>query len=354
MLRHRMKRSKADVERTGGRQAGGHRNEPAPATPLPLLQSSLHIHTQHSACAISWGCVMTDEEFGAVVGQIDELSRRMSRCEAMVATLIATGGVLTDESANYLRLMYGTNSPDYFAGFLTEMLKPENRMPSEAALSRWTGMLYSQLRSIQRDFYAYAVSTSFGIDSDAVPLPRLAPVRFYLSSGSETVLASVNDALGKVADAIGYTPADEFPAERGSWWKRWTWRSKQALSRPQVQECFDKLQHGAELHALQKPQAEVDRVAADGIATLLNALSDVAHAAMQCGSILLVKTLDRAGDQLVAVRRLSVQEMIQLEKSPNLLNSPQTVLSELERLVTRPDDDTPDGDTRSEEPRLNG
>ena len=83
---------------------------------------------------------------------------------------------------------------------------------------------------------------------------------------------------------------------------------------------------------IQEPQSIVDKNEAEAAAVLLNAIDDVTNAAIQIGSLLVVKTLDANNSVAVRIRTLSSNEMIHLEKNQNLLTKPDHVLEELQRI----------------------
>jgi hypothetical protein len=184
-------------------------------------------------------------------------------------------------------------------------------------------------RTDQRDVHGYLIAQTFGLDLASLPLTRYIPIRVYLSDADPVTVARVSDVVEHLADAAGFEVADEFPAEKGSWWKRWFGRTKEALTQPQVIERLEKVERAAELRGLGKPQAEADKLTADAVSTLLKSVEKVPDAAMQVGSVLILKTTPQNGPACVQVRTLSQRQMIWLEKNVDLLKSPDNVLARL-------------------------
>jgi len=122
--------------------------------------------------------------------------------------------------------------------------------------------------------------------------------------------------------------ADEFPEIRGSWFKKWFARSKEVLSQPEVIERLEKIERAVELKAIDKPQADVDDKQAGAIAKLIKCLDKVPNAAVQAGSVLVVK-LTTNNVPMIQARTLSQHEMIELENNQLLLQNPAEVLGKL-------------------------
>ena len=124
------------------------------------------------------------------------------------------------------------------------------------------------------------------------------PVSIYLAVGADPGL--VDSAVLGLLDAFGFqVERSEMPI-MGSWFRRFLVRAKSAS--PPVEEQLVKLQRAIELHALDRPQSEVDLNQADAVARLLGALDPENDALMQIGSLVLIKV-----ESKVFVRTLTLQ-----------------------------------------------
>jgi hypothetical protein len=172
---------------------------------------------------------------------------------------------------------------------------------------------------------------SLGIDASEARLSRFLPVRIYLSDGSDDAVEGISDAVDGVLNAFGFEITDEFPTIRGSWFKKLFAKTADAATQPEVAERLQKIERAIELRGLGQPQAEIDLKQAEAVAKLMEAVRDVPLAAMQTGSILVIKVPGPNG-AMVQARTLSQLELIHLENNQELLTSPSDLLERLSQL----------------------
>lgn len=156
------------------------------------------------------------------------------------------------------------------------------------------------------------------------------PITAFIADDDPKKAEQVSKALSLFKQALNLVVSEDSPAESGSWFKRWVARTGEALSEPEVAERFRKAERAIEMQALYKLQAEVDQKQAQAAAALIGSLENLKTAAIQVGSLLLVKTAGSAGP-ILAVRTLTQNEMILLEKNPSLLRNPEDLLSLLSK-----------------------
>jgi hypothetical protein len=154
-------------------------------------------------------------------------------------------------------------------------------------------------------------------------------IRAYLGDDDPAKADQFARAIALFKEALDLVVVDDPPAESGSWWKRWMTTTRDIASQPEVAERLRKAERALELQALHKTQAEVDKNQAEAAQALIQSLEGIGNAAIQVGSLLIVKTSSEKGAQL-AVRTLTQNQLALLEKDPSLLQQPNTVL----RLVT--------------------
>jgi len=186
-----------------------------------------------------------------------------------------------------------------------------------------------QTRKLGEEFRTNLALASLGVDADSVPVQRYVPLRLYLSAGDDAKLDSIQKAVMNVARKFGLEVADDFPAETGSWWKRWTTKTKDVLTHPELVDRLKKLERAVELKGIHHPQSEITRNEAEATAALIKSVESIPRVALQIGSILLVKALDHEGKSVVHARTLTQEQLIYLEKNPRALASPEEILSSL-------------------------
>lgn len=179
---------------------------------------------------------------------------------------------------------------------------------------------------LNSDFNALIQSFSLGIPIDHAPIRRLIPIRAYLKPGSGISIETVSMSINRIIKEISFELAEDYPSQEGSWWKRWTSRSKDALTHPEVQERLEKIERAIELKSIHIPQAKVDRDLASAVAELVKSLEKESEAALQVGSILILKTLKNDGNSKTMVRTLSPGQLAILEKNPDHLKEPSNIL----------------------------
>ncbi len=178
------------------------------------------------------------------------------------------------------------------------------------------------------DAQAYLAALSADVPLRDLPLPRIVPVRVYLRDGSEGV-ESVSRAVESLLRSAGFDISGDLPPETGSWYKRWFAKTKEALTAPQVVERLEKVERAAELEYISTKQAEADRNHAEAVAALIQSLQNEQEAAVQAGSILLLKFSDEHGHSRIVTRTLTQRELVAIERAPQLLKDPVGLLAAL-------------------------
>jgi hypothetical protein len=306
---------------------------------------------------------------------ISELNRKLKRLEFLVMALVASDGVGfggdPDELFHLFRRYFRDREEfrderdlyRFFEHFLYESRERgnglrefvhnlEKRMgetQSEAryhyersedkinSLSKNIDAVERRQKITNKELHNYLIYQYLGEDLSSIRLDRFIPVRVYLSDENETGIRKVSDAIDKLLAAFGFEFSDDFPAEKGSWWKKWFAKSTEVVTQPEVTDRLEKIERALELKGLHKPQAEVDKAQAEAIAALTAATKDIPNVAIQAGSILLVKTTDGNHDPCLQVRTLTTKELIYLENNQHLLCKPATVMQSLSQGAKHPE-----------------
>lgn len=186
--------------------------------------------------------------------------------------------------------------------------------------------IWGRLDELQSDVRPLLQSFSLGIPVDQAPLHRYVPIRVYLKEGSSRSIKVISWTVDRVIENISFVVADDIPEEKGSFWKRWTAKSKEVLTYPEIQERLAKIEQAFELKTLDGPMAKIDRDLAGAVAELIKAVENEPEAALQVGTILILKTRGADGNSRLMVRTLSPKQLAVLERYPESLKEPGGVL----------------------------
>jgi hypothetical protein len=178
---------------------------------------------------------------------------------------------------------------------------------------------------------------SLGIDAAEVKVSRFVPLRVYLSDTPNRAVEDVSDAIRKLLEAFKFEISDDFPPIQGSWYKKWYAKTAEATTHPEMIKRLEKIERAVELKGLGQPQADIDKKQSEAVAVLLKSIEKVPNAAIQAGSILLVKITSDSGP-VIQVRTLTQRELIQLENNQNFLSSPGDLFDRLAKLCQAPDE----------------
>lgn len=206
--------------------------------------------------------------------------------------------------------------------------QPESLVRQIEKLRREINALESKTDALQVDTHSLLAIQALGLPADRVQSTRFVPVRAYIDQTPDGAINALSVAIDDVLAAFGFTVADEFPEIRGSWFKKWFAKTMEALSQPEVIERLEKIERAVELKAVDKPQADVDEKQAGAIAKLITSLNNVPNAAVQAGSVLVIKLTTNNGP-IIQARTLSQDEMLELENNQLLLQDPAEVLCKL-------------------------
>jgi hypothetical protein len=270
------------------------------------------------------------------------LARRLRRLELLFSTLLLSleedrgDEDLWHELHRLFRYNRDFNSYDFpelelFFDRLQrrrQQQQPHSLFRQVERLEREIVELNSKSSALQADTHSLLALQALGLPSDRIQSIRFVPVRAYIDQTPDGAIADLSAAIGEVLSAYGFTLADEFPEIKGSWFKKWFAKSKEVLSRPEVMERLEKIERAVELKAVYKPQADVDDKQASAIAKLIKCLDKVPNAAVQAGSVLVVK-LTTPNGPIIQARTLSQDELIELENNQLLLQNPADVLGKL-------------------------
>lgn len=127
-------------------------------------------------------------------------------------------------------------------------------------------------------------------------------------------------------ETFGFEISEEGKIKQGSWFKekvvykiRNVFRSKEAV------ELFEKTKRAIELQQIEKHQSEVNRNNFEAVAAFLNSVKEIPNVAVIMGSLIVAKATVNGVPQL-AIQSLTTEQVILIEKNPELKNNPLELL----------------------------
>lgn len=153
--------------------------------------------------------------------------------------------------------------------------------------------------------------------------PRIS-VQVYLADGGSS--KKVEEALEKVLYALGSKADGEAKIKHASWSFSRFFRS----FIPKTEEtAASSVKDALEIMTIDKVKAESDAVLAAAVAGLISSLQNESHAAVRVGTILIVKNTEPNSNSTITTCTLSPFQSKRLDKEPELLKSPSTLLDSL-------------------------
>lgn len=131
------------------------------------------------------------------------------------------------------------------------------------------------------------------------------------------------------ADSLGFDIKDKGEFHKGSWIRDRIKLISKAKNSDKAQEIYEKGQKAIELATIEKIQSEVNRNNAEAAAAFINSVKDIPEAATRIGSLIVIKAQIN-GETKIASTVLSTEQLIRVEKNPNIMMKP----NELFNLIT--------------------
>lgn len=151
----------------------------------------------------------------------------------------------------------------------------------------------------------------------------------FLDTNDSQFINDVEYAFNLFLAEFGFSLLSTTNPIFSSWFKKFKIKLKEFQKRPDVEKRMNEIEYILRQQAYLKPQSEIDKNQAEAVSKLLISLENIPNAAIKIGSILLIK-LERENKQpLITIRTLNIDELIYLEKNPNLLNKPHEILNNL-------------------------
>ena len=157
------------------------------------------------------------------------------------------------------------------------------------------------------------------------------PIEIYLDTNNSEQIKKTYQSVLDFLKTKDFKVETELPDEKGSWFKRLFAKTQDLVKTEEFQEKLGEAEYGLKLHTIIKQQSEIDKNQAEAVSKIIDSVKDIQNAAIKIGSILIVKTTV-SNVPNIAVKNLSLKEMIELESKPSLLRSPIDLLENLTAL----------------------
>ncbi len=153
-------------------------------------------------------------------------------------------------------------------------------------------------------------------------------IEIYLDTNDLSKIEKTGQAVGGYLSKSNLLIKKKLPVQKGSLFQKMFGKAKDILSSEEFKEKIDQAEHGLKLSTISKQQSEIDMNQAEAVSKILNSISDIENAAIKIGSLLIVKTT-ASGNPNIAVKNLSIKEMMLLEDEPSLLKNPIDLLENI-------------------------
>jgi hypothetical protein len=169
-------------------------------------------------------------------------------------------------------------------------------------------------------------------------------VRIYLDTDDAFTALKVVQGVTDVLEEAGYGKFKIDNVDQGSiklriraWLDSDTGQKAQRVGKEKLSETAGYMEQYAKDATVNKQRAEISAINSQTARNLIDGLENVNNGAMQMDEWLVVKTTDAQGVSSVAVRKLSITEMVIVNRSPGILTDPKTVFEKLTLLTYEED-----------------
>jgi len=132
--------------------------------------------------------------------------------------------------------------------------------------------LERRVTEVTSELHRMLLPQSLGADGSLFPINRYIPIAIYSKSDDYEITSSLTKAVRAFLEEFSFQFADDFPAQGGSWWKKWFAKTKDAVTQQEVLDRLVKAERAVELAQLQQRQADADKNQASGTVELIKSL----------------------------------------------------------------------------------
>lgn len=191
--------------------------------------------------------------------------------------------------------------------------------------------LRSEVNGYRKDFLEVVETNLYQSKSTKTKSFRYFRIQLYVSEGKISKLRRTTRFLVKFLYVFDLVIAQESPPIKGSWWKEFIGKTKNAVTPAALLKIFRLIKRGLEIRLVEGQQSILNKQQAEATKALLDSIVDYDQAALKIGSLLIVKNSIK-GEKSIAVRTLSETEEDFLHANSEVLTTPNTLLAKLEEL----------------------
>lgn len=152
------------------------------------------------------------------------------------------------------------------------------------------------------------------------------PVVVYLADNSDTASEQVLRSIQALCTDLGYEMEPESAPVIGSFWQRFRAKATSPEAQRALHDRIVKLERSVEVRMLAVPESLANMQNAQGLAAIIKALEKESSAVIQIGPLLILKASNADGSSAVSCKTLTPSELRLLERRPELLNDPTSIL----------------------------
>jgi len=217
------------------------------------------------------------------------------------------------------RLVAAGPKNKYMKEFYDFYLKKINQLKEEHhdEISR----LRDQIYILQNAFNEYISFNSINSNYKTRKLTRHVPLNIFIGTDNETKIRTIHEKLMLLVDTLGFK--FYHPQKKAQHFSERICVSKDEITINDVYDKFYSLYDAVSENKFTSPEMKA------AVEAFLAESSKVAEVTVKIGSLLLVQTLNENKKPNMTAKKLSISNMIHLDKNSKLLKDPVQLLKEL-------------------------
>lgn len=156
------------------------------------------------------------------------------------------------------------------------------------------------------------------------------PFRLFVDINFETKeFEPIIQSVKCIINSLGFEICGDFYSRSGSSIKEWFAKLNTPKNKRELQKRAKQLIQYAENETLRKSHAEVGKLVAESVSSLISALPKNANAILDMGSFFVAQKIDAAGTPQIIARQFTPREQEYLEENPAIRNNPDLLLKSI-------------------------
>lgn len=219
------------------------------------------------------------------------------------------------------------------AGYLTSEASYTHNNKKRIAELLWNSFGYVNIKEVSYSGILRDCTEQLGCllaNHSSSGIDRVAFARTFLADGKNH--DETEDAIKNLLKIMNGEIIEAQEPILGSWFRemlvKWVFSGDQN----RYYSDLEKIRKSAELKNLELPQSERDKNYSESVSKLIDSLRDEQNAAIQIGSLLVVKYTTDEGKGHVVTKVLTTDQLLWLERNLNLFNKPQLLINMLPQI----------------------